>query len=446
MSVATIATGSAVPPMDITVDTLTASEVTAASVAASEVTASEVTAVNITCETIVSTGGSLPSAIINVTSAAQLAGVLDSAKVYFIDGVVDLGGLSIIVPPTGLTLKGHGFGISSLQSSDAGHTCFTTDGTFSGSLCITAIDIACVGAGSQVFNLDNAGNSNAVEWNGVNFSQCTSLGELSNYRQGLAHNIGWVGCGDGLTMSGVWSGFAAVDSIVVAGLTGTLFKAGAGLVVGESFRSNINILGIGAGVFCDFAPANITLDGGFSLTGVRALVGSTTVPNMPATSTRADIRNCKGIGNTYPGATYIPASNTGIPLPLVDTLYQITGTGSLVGAYWFSGANFNGIQSDSASPIEVECIGALSFVGSSNRLIGLQLRRYNALTSDYTNIGPEYLATLNEGTGGTRAEGVAFTGVTTMRQNDRVEVWVVNRTDSSTITILQGGSFRVGER
>ena len=403
-------------------------------------------------------GGFNPSAstqvankVIYVTEASQLSGTLDSTKLYFLDGQIDMGTTSIIVPSTGLNITGHGFGISGLVSTEDNHTMFVTDGlTYSGDLFLTSLDIRCSGIGSKVFDLDNLENFNACEWNTVNFLSCTSLGEIKDYRQGLGRNVTWISCKDGLTMTGAWSGgFAIVDSIFVgAPLTGVLFRAGAGLLIGGSFRSNINILGLGTagGYFCDFAPANITLDGGFFLDGVRGNKVVDNIPNFPASSTKANIKNCSGIGNTYPGGAFKSTNQVTITVSTVDTLYQIGNAGDFSEGYWFSKANTNGLQLDSTQDIQVDVGGSMSFSGSSNREIEVQLRKYISATTSYVDIGPVYLATLNGGSTGTRAENVTFAATTGMSQNDRIEVWVKNVTDTTNITVLPSGQMQVFER
>ena len=389
--------------------------------------------------------------ILYITEASQLSGTLDSTVLYFLDGQIDMGTTSIVVPSGGLSLAGHGFGISGLVSTEDNHTMFVTDGlTYSGDLFLTSLDIRCSGVGSKVFDLDNLENFNACEWSTVNFLSCTSLGEIKNYRQGLGRNVAWISCKDGLTMTGAWSGgFAIVDSIVVgAPLTGVLFRAGAGLLIGGSFRSNINILGLGTagGYFCDFAPANFTLDAGFNLTGVRANKAVNNIPNMPASSTKALITGCTGIGNTYAGGAFRSTNQATITISTVDTLYQIGNVGDFSEGYWFSKANTNGLQLDSTQDIQVDVGGSMSFSGSTNREIEVQLKKYVSSTTSYVDIGPVYLATLNGGSTGTRAENVTFAATTGMSQNDRVEVWVKNVTDATDITVLAAGQFQVFER
>ena len=413
--------------------------------------ADELVITNSNGSTINAGRGNTAAQIIYVTEASQLEGTLDSTKLYFLDGEIDMGTTSIVVPSTGLSLAGHGFGISRLVSTADNQTLFVTDGlTYSGDLFLTSMDVRCSGVGSKVFDLDNQENFNACEWNTVNFLSCTSLGEIKNYRQGLGRNVAWISCKDGLTMTGAWSGgFAIVDSIVVgAPLTGVLFKAGAGLLIGGSFRSNINILGLGTagGYFCDFAPSNFTLDGGFFLDGVRANKVVNNLPNFPATSTKANIRNCSGISNTYPGAAFKATGQDTVTISAADTLYQIGNAGDLNEDFWFSKANTNGLQLDSTQDIEVVVTGSMSFDGSINREMAVQLRKYVSATTSYVDVGPIYLATLNGGTTGTRAENITFSGTTSMSQNDRIEVWIKNRTDTTNITVLASGQFQVFER
>ena len=393
-----------------------------------------------------------PLSVVYITDKSQFDGILSSEKLYVIDGVVDVGDTSIVVPEGGLNLAGLGFGISKLLSTENNFTLFVDDGvTYSGDLFLTDLDITVSGTGSKVFELDNNENFNAVEWNTVNFISCTSLGSLTDYRQGLSRNVAWISCLDGLTMAGNWSGgWAALDSILLgtAMTTGVLFKAGAGLVIGGSFRSNVNILNLGTsgGIFCDFAPSNITLDAGFSLESVRADPAANNLPNMPSTSVKALIKDSPGVGNTYPGGTLNPAADSEVVIATVDTLYQLTGSMTLEDSYWFSTANTNGLKLDSTNDIEVVVIGTLSFSGSNNNEMVVQLRQYDSSATAYVNIGPEYRTTLNGGPSGGRAENITFHSLALMSQDDRIEVWIKNITGSGNITLVAGGQFKVLER
>jgi len=389
-----------------------------------------------------------PQSIIYVTSPDQLSGTLQSDKLYFIDGTVDMGSTQIVVPASGLSISGAGFDVSCLKSTADNYTMFVNAaGSYSGTLYVSSLDVIVNGASAKVFDLDAKENGSTIEFNSVNFITCTSLGGAANFRQGLARNVGWVSITDGLTMSGTWAGgFAAFDSIIVgAPMSGVLFRAGAGFTLGGSFRSNINALSLGTngGIFCDFAPANILLDAGFALSGLRTNPLSNTLPNMPATSTKALIKDCVGIGNTYPGAAHIPVADSVITITAQNTLTQITGAMTLVEPYWFSTANTNGLRSDCAQAVEGRADGTMSFSGQANTEISVQLRHFIAATSSYENVGPEYEATINGGLLGTLASNVSFGATVTMQQGDRAEVWVKNRSGTNNITLKSGGQFEV---
>ena len=92
--------------------------------------------------------------------ATTLGGTIDSTKVYFIDGIVDLGTTQITVPTTGMTIKGHSFDVSGLTSSEVGYTMFVSESIAigSGNGLGTNYFIKVDGAGSNVegFELDSA--------------------------------------------------------------------------------------------------------------------------------------------------------------------------------------------------------------------------------------------------------------------------------------------------
>ena len=389
-----------------------------------------------------------PKSIKYVRSAFDLSGVLSSATLYYIDGIVEMGSQQITVPDGGLSIGGNGFVTSFLKSSADNYTMFVNPtGTYAGNLFLSNLDVEVSGSTSNVMALDNQENNGGVEFNNVNFISCTSLGEVTGYRQGLSRNVGFIGCLDGITLSGTWSGgWAAIDSIAVGRpMTGVLFRAGSSLTLGGSFRTNMNILGLGTtgGIFCDFSPSNILLDAGFALTGLRANPSGSTVPNLPATSTKALIKNCVGIGNTYQGASHTPTADSVVVITTQGELTQLTGAMTLTDAYWYSTANTNGLRLDCSQTVEARCDGVFSFSGQANTVIAIQIRQYVSSTGSYVNIGPEYLTTINGGLLGTLSSNVAFSGNLRMDQGDRAEVWIKNITGTNNITLKAGGKFEV---
>ena len=120
-----------------------------------------------------------------VKQASDLANI-DSSKNYMIDGAIDMGSTPIVVPSGGLSLAGLNGArdTSQLYSTAENYTMFVSPvGSYSGDLLLESCTIEVSGANSKAFDLDNDENANAVDIQGVNFVNCTELGEFTDYRQ-----------------------------------------------------------------------------------------------------------------------------------------------------------------------------------------------------------------------------------------------------------------------
>lgn len=384
-----------------------------------------------------------------VRNASDLAGPLDSSKIYVLDGNIDLGAGSINVPEGGLIFRGTDTDTAMLSSSSS---IFTTEGAYSGRLKLMNLTLM----SPAVFDIDGTGGpvvGSEVTCKGVNFLLCQTLGEIRGYRQGLWSDIGVIACDDGVTLSGTWSGgFASLTSITLdLGLAnGTLFKAGNDLTMAGSFRSDMNAIGLSENdVFCDFSPANILADAGFSMEGVRTGPNCLNpFPNIPPSSVKASFKGVKGVGvsDTYVGGEFIVTGDGTTTITEADTLYQITATGTGQNLDWTQVSNTNAIEYLSSQSSSVSIDGSLSFSGGNNDQMALQVRQWDDSAGAYVNVGPEYTATLNGGLLGTRAENLAFKATATLNQGDRIEIWIKNKSDASDIATLAGGEFSVTER
>ena len=150
--------------------------------------------------------------------STTLGGVIDSTKNYFIDGIIDLGTTQITVPPTGITISGYSFDLSGLTSSEDNYTMFTSPVGGSGGVSISGLLIEVNGTNSKVYDLVDATGFNVVETGRINYENCTSLGELNGYRQGLEVNSGRFGGSPELCLSGTWLGGFRVSTSIVRNL------------------------------------------------------------------------------------------------------------------------------------------------------------------------------------------------------------------------------------
>jgi len=246
-----------------------------------------------------------------VTQASDFAGTLDSTKQYFLDGIIDMGSQSIEVPAGGLNITGYTFDLSKLISSAAGYTMFTSPGGGSGNVLGMDYAIEVTGTGSQVYNLVSATGLDAFEFTRINYNDCTSLGTIDNYRQGLEIGTGRFGGKPELTLSGVWLGGYFIDTSIVRFLDDgaySLFSAGAGFVMNSRFRSNQNIDLPANASFVDFSAANfvspstLQLDGCIiTRGGVFDATDTNIIPNAAASDLVSEWMGNNGIDNTFVG-------------------------------------------------------------------------------------------------------------------------------------------------
>ena len=281
-------------------------------------------------------GGALANRVI-VTQAGDLAGTLDSTKQYFVDGSIDMAAQSIEVPAGGLQLSGYGFDQSLLFSSSNNFSLFTSPVGGSGNLLITDIAIQVNGTGSKVYDLTDLDGTHAIECNIVNYNNCSSLGEITDYRQGLESGTGRLGGNPELTLSGNWNGFRITTSIVrgISNVT-VLFKAGTGLQFSGRVLSDINCDLPATGALFDFAAANFLNDESFIIKGsfvtrqgVIDASDTTIYPNINAFSTKVIWSDNVGLPNT---TKYIKANiTTAIETVISEdsTYYVLAGTYTL---------------------------------------------------------------------------------------------------------------------
>jgi hypothetical protein len=198
-----------------------------------------------------------------VKQPSDLTPPLDSTKEYFLDGIIDMtgSGIQVEIPAGGLNLAGYNFDVSKLICSEDNYTLFTSPVGGSGNVLGKDYAIEVTGIGSQVYDITSDSGFDAFEFYKVNYNDCSSLGTITNYRQGLEVGTGRFGGTPELTLAGTWVGGFFIDTSITRGLTDgayTLFKAGAGFTMASRFRSNMN-LDLPANVsYFDFAEGNFS--------------------------------------------------------------------------------------------------------------------------------------------------------------------------------------------
>ena len=132
----------------------------------------------------------------------------------------------------------------------------------SGNVLIENVGLETSGTSSQLFALTDATGFNAIEMNKVNFNNCTSLGYLDGYRQGLENGTGRFGKTPELEFRSPWVGGYRITTSITRGLSNitSLFKAGAGFTFAGRVAIGMNCDLPATGAFIDFAESNIDND------------------------------------------------------------------------------------------------------------------------------------------------------------------------------------------
>ena len=382
-------------------------------------------------------------------------GVIDSTKEYFLDGVIDMGTTSIEVPPGGIYISGYNFNLSGLTSSEDNYTLFTSPIGGSGDVLFMDFFISVNGANSKVYDLFSDNGFKAVEISRINFNNCTSRGELNNYRQGLETGTGYFGGTPELILSGVWIGGYYIDTSIVRGITDgaySLFKGGVGFLMSSRFRSNQNI-DLNSNVsFFDFNPANfvnpntLQLDGCLiSRNGVFDSNDTTIHPNIQQSDLPSLWRGNNGIKNTFVGGHLRVIGESSTIINTIDVFEDLNGTFESYDLAHFTGSIDGKLTHLGNSPVEFKVSFDMIIDCGQDREINLRLTVWDDSSSTFIDYTPTRRA-INNFRGGRDVAFFNFSRNIILDTNDYVKLMVSNSTDTANVTAELDSTFTVEER
>ena len=387
--------------------------------------------------------------------ATTLGVAIDSTKEYFLDGVIDLGAVSIEVPAGGMNIKGYDFNISGLTSSEAAYTMFTSPIGGSGDILWKDFKIEVTGVGSQVLDIVSDTGNEAFEIDRINFNNCTSLGEIDNYRQGLETGTGRFGGTPNLILSGVWSGGFFIDTSIVRGLTDgayALYEEGTGFTMASRFRSNVNVDLNATVALLDFVPANfinpstLQLDGCIVTRNGAIDAGDVTlIPNISQTNLQSVWQGNIGIQNTFVGGSLNLTVEVVSVITTPGVFVDLLGTFVASDLQHFDVPLNGQLRHLGDSPREFKVV----FEGILDSTSGDELDLKVVVWDDSASVFVDYKITrrvVNNLQGG---RDVAFYTVTTniiLDKNDYVKLQVANVAATNNITAELDSDFIVEER
>lgn len=390
--------------------------------------------------------------------ADTLGGTIDSTKVYFIDGVIDFTGtgLNITVPSGGISMAGNSFDICKIICSDVNYTLFDSPVGGSGNVLGQDYAIEVTGSGSRVYNLTDATGFNAFEFARINYNNCTSLGVIDGYRQGLETGTGRFGGTPELTLSGTWLGGYFIETSIIRSLTDgaySIFKAGTGFVMNSRFRSNQNIDLPASASFFDFAPSNfvnpstVQIEGAIvTRNGVFDATDSNITPNMTEGDLVSKWKGNNGMPNTFEGGSI------GVTTETATTINTIGVFEDLDAALWttqdlqhFDNPTGSQMRHLGNTPREFKVIADFAIDSTANNVLTLRIAKYDASTT-LTSTILEQSRQVNNLVGG---RDVAFFNINInvdLDQNDYVYLQVANLTATNSVTAESDSYYIIEER
>jgi len=408
------------------------------------------------------TAGGLDNIIVvnqgNVSTT--LGGIIDSNKEYFLDGIIDLGTTQITVPPTGITIRGYSFDISGLISSEDNYTMFISESIAIGSGNVLGSDylISATGAASKVYELYDATGFNAFEFQRINYNDCTSLGDIYDYRQGLETGTGRFGGSPSLTLHGLWRGGFRITTSIVRGLAGTmtepLFKEGVLFQMNSRFLTDINVDLPTLAPLLDFQPVNFPNDSTLQLQaclvtrdGASSPFDTNITPNVSEKDLCSIWKSNIGLNNTFVGGTIVTVSEVETTISTVNVWETLVSTTILSNPQHMDSPSNGQLRNLGTTPREFEISANLNVDGGSNDDLEVRFVRYDNLTS--TNIPLDYTIQkrpVNNFTGGRDVAFFVLSVGALLDVNDYLFIEVRNTTDTSNVTLESGSFFRIQER
>ena len=346
--------------------------------------------------------------IVRVSEPADLSGTLDSSVIYELDGIIDFTGtgLNITVPAGGLSIRGQSFDISGLVCNDDNYTLFESAPGGSGNVLGMEYYVQVDGTNSQVYDLTDATGFNAFEFDKINYNNCTSLGEINGYRQGLEVGTGRFSGTPTLTLSGAWVGGYRITTSIVrsldAAMNAPLFAAGTGFSMQGRFLTDINAdLGTTASLF-DFAPddfpnpSTVQIIGAIiQRNGVFDPDDSTLIPNMAAGDICSLWKECVGIVNTHVGGRLTVSTETTTVISSAGTYVDLAGTYTASDLQHYDSPSNGQLRNIGNTPREFVASLSVDIAGGAGDEIALKLVKWDDSASSFVDVVAPMVRTIS---------------------------------------------------
>jgi hypothetical protein len=279
-------------------------------------------------------------------------------------------------------------------------------------------------------DLDATGNSNqALDWFGVNFTDCDVIGTIKSYSNFIATDCA-------VLNSAGWRFDGTIGTI---GFTQTIFDGRSGETI-LIFPSTLTVTRRIRFNSCPFVVLigetgiDLSTSATIPVEGYRCHFGDfsgggTYLAGVLSTDNKALFSETRGVLNSAAIANYYMVNNATLTdIVTQNVAVKIAGTtvaGSLAQKFTFTN---NRATYVGAITRDFKVSAVLTVVAAtSNKQIGLYIKKTNTLVTE----SEQYVTT----NANSRAEAITIQAFVNLATNDYIEIWVENDTDNTDVTV-----------
>jgi hypothetical protein len=281
-----------------------------------------------------------------------------------------------------------------------------------------------------VFNLDGDGTTTALDWNGVNFLDCATVGTIKDYSNVIIESSAFLNSAN-ITLDG---------TIGTIGFNGTLFDGVTGqttIIISATANITRRFRIIYSSFVCLSGEIGINVSSSATISDERYILdtvnfsgGGTYLTGVTETSNKALYTACVGITNTaVNGQLYMQNNATATVISASNTFYKVLGTTTASADNSKYTMTNNRLTNNATISRKYLISCSVSFTSGSNHVceFGFYDSKLGAIRTPSR--------TKSTSNGGGRSENISFNCVVSHSNGDYLEIHCSNNTSSQNITV-----------
>lgn len=356
---------------------------------------------------------------------ASVGGViqLDDNKTYFLTGSIDLLGSRLVGGQNSVIIGG---------SSE--NCILTSTGLDSGTaLLSSAYSLPCrffsISHGTAI-NLDATGNSDqAIDWAGVNFLNCATIGTVKNYSNAIFQLCAHLNS-QGMTFDGSIGTIGFTDCLFNPPASGTALTFPATLTITRRFRTSycaFVILSGETGINMS-TSATVPVEG-YILDTVNFAGGGTYTTGVAFNDNKSLFSNVQGVENSASvGMMTMQGNATATTITTQAVAVKAAGTTTFQSSVSQKFSHTDNRLTYTGAITRRFRVGAVASMLATNNT---QLGSYIAKNGSVISFSEIYTTA----DGNNRSENTAIQAVVDLEENDYIEFWVENDSGTANITV-----------